>query len=248
MPIRPDVPCASCGKLMALQKGKSLPAGEAVCRACRACRLARAHCHRSQPCADCGVPTAGVRCRRCAGDARKKPKVRRVYFPECIQCGALFTTQHPGQLNCSTECAYKRTQEGRDHKAENARRRGARYCGCGALLRPRQYKCERCVYLNKRARKTRYKQRRRAAKLGAEVVESFTLTEIAERDRHRCGLCHRKVDMTKCVPHPRSPTLDHVIPLSKGGDHSRANAQLAHFLCNSIKGDRGEPQQLALLG
>jgi len=34
------------------------------------------------------------------------------------------------------------------------------------------------------------------------------------------------------------PSLDHVIPLSKGGEHSMSNARLAHTYCNSIKSDQ----------
>lgn len=53
--------------------------------------------------------------------------------------------------------------------------------------------------------------------------------------------------MTQAVPHPKAPTIDHVVPLAEGGHDTRANVQLAHFLCNSIKG-RGGSQQLALIG
>lgn len=89
-------------------------------------------------------------------------------------------------------------------------------------------------------------RRRRAAKRGG-VSEPYTLAGIAVRDRNRCRLCGGRVAMTKAVPHPKAPTIDHVVPVSAGGDDSRANVQLAHFLCNSVKGPRGS-QQLALLG
>lgn len=78
--------------------------------------------------------------------------------------------------------------------------------------------------------------------------ESYTLDEIARRDGFRCGLCHRRVDLTTPAPQPRSPSIDHVVPLSRGGDDTRANVQLAHRACNVRKNNRGEAQQLALLG
>jgi hypothetical protein len=37
-------------------------------------------------------------------------------------------------------------------------------------------------------------------------------------------------------------------PLSRGGDDTRANVQLAHFLCNARKGAAGGGEQLALIG
>jgi 5-methylcytosine-specific restriction endonuclease McrA len=53
-----------------------------------------------------------------------------------------------------------------------------------------------------------------------------------------CRLCGDPMMMGQAVPHPKAPTIDHVIPLAKGGTHEPANVQAAHFLCNSIKGDR----------
>lgn len=67
------------------------------------------------------------------------------------------------------------------------------------------------------------------------------------RDRGRCGLCRGRVALKKVVPHPKAPTIDHVVPVSEGGDDTRANVQLACFRCNSAKGARGA-QQLALIG
>lgn len=89
-------------------------------------------------------------------------------------------------------------------------------------------------------------RRRRAAKRGG-VSEPYTTAEIAERDRFRCGLCGKRVPMGVKVPDPLAPTIDHVLPLVEGGDDTRANVQLAHFRCNSVKGPRGS-QQLALIG
>lgn len=73
------------------------------------------------------------------------------------------------------------------------------------------------------------------------------LAEIAARDRRTCQLCRRRVAMTKAVPHPKAPTIDHVLPIAAGGQDIRANVQLAHFECNWRKSDGGT-QQLALVG
>ncbi|MBF6368413.1 HNH endonuclease [Nocardia puris] len=69
-----------------------------------------------------------------------------------------------------------------------------------------------------------------------------------ERDRWKCHLCKRKVRRSAVVPHPLAPTIDHVIPLSKGGTHEPANCATAHFRCNYTKRDCGGGEQLALLG
>ena len=90
-------------------------------------------------------------------------------------------------------------------------------------------------------------QRRRAAKRGAEV-EKFTSLEIFERDGWKCGICGRKVDPELTWPHPESASLDHIVPLSQDGEHSRANTRLAHLDCNIQRGDRGGNEQLSLVG
>ena len=36
---------------------------------------------------------------------------------------------------------------------------------------------------------------------------------------------------------PKHPTIDHIIPMSKGGGHVWDNVQVAHAICNSIKRD-----------
>ena len=54
-----------------------------------------------------------------------------------------------------------------------------------------------------------------------------------------CGICGKPVDKTLKYPHPLSATVDHIIPLAKGGHPSDlANLQLAHFCCNRQKSDK----------
>jgi len=100
----------------------------------------------------------------------------------------------------------------------------------------------------KRDRMRNHSQRRRALKVKTSLGERVLLAKIAERDGYRCGICHRKVNMKLVWPHVRSPSIDHVVPLSLGGVHDPTNAQLAHLRCNLTKGIRIGEIQLALIG
>ena len=80
-------------------------------------------------------------------------------------------------------------------------------------------------------------QRRRAQKL-CLPYEVFEDPEIFERDQWICGLCDGPVDKTLRWPDPQSPSLDHILPLSRGGHHARENCQLAHLRCNLRKNNR----------
>jgi 5-methylcytosine-specific restriction endonuclease McrA len=63
--------------------------------------------------------------------------------------------------------------------------------------------------------------------------------DIFERDEWICGLCHDPIDKWRRGPDDwYRATLDHIIPLSKGGLHTYENTQAAHWICNMEKGDR----------
>ncbi len=54
-----------------------------------------------------------------------------------------------------------------------------------------------------------------------------------------CGICGKPVDFSFRYPHPLSPTVDHIVPVSKGGHPSDlSNLQLAHRCCNRQKSDK----------
>jgi len=84
-----------------------------------------------------------------------------------------------------------------------------------------------------------HKVTRRALLLNAPVIEHFTLQEIAARDQWRCHLCQELVTR-------QTWSMDHLVPLSLGGEHSRANVALAHQLCNVKRGRRPLPPEVGL--
>jgi 5-methylcytosine-specific restriction endonuclease McrA len=89
---------------------------------------------------------------------------------------------------------------------------------------------------------------RRRVRLAGGRSERFLNEDIFERDGWICGICHKPVDRDLVHPDPASPSLDHIVPVSQGGDHVRANVRLAHLACNVRRGARGADEQLRLLG
>jgi len=54
-----------------------------------------------------------------------------------------------------------------------------------------------------------------------------------------CGICGKPVDKSLPASDPMSATVDHIVPVSRGGDPSDiANLQLAHRCCNRAKSDK----------
>lgn len=175
------------------------------------------------------------------------PEPRPVKVNWCTQCGQPFVG--PGRRYCSEVCAMLAKREYDRHYDRTQRTKSPTYgqCQtCGVACEPKRHKCDECIAKSRAERKRRERRRRRNLKRGA-ASEHYTLAGIAERDRFRCGLCRRRVAMTRVVPHPKAPTIDHIRPLADGGDDTRANVQLAHFECNWKKRDGGT-QQLVLFG
>ena len=86
----------------------------------------------------------------------------------------------------------------------------------------------------------RAKWERRRARKYAAFVEDVDRLVLFERDNWMCGLCGEAIDPTLVWPHPQSASHDHVVPLACGGEHSYANAQAAHLVCNQRKNIRLE--------
>jgi 5-methylcytosine-specific restriction endonuclease McrA len=83
-----------------------------------------------------------------------------------------------------------------------------------------------------------YDARRRMRIEQARTAETFLPRDVHARDEWTCQLCSLPIDATVAWPDLMSPSIDHRIPLSKGGAHSMANVQSAHLGCNLSKGDK----------
>ncbi len=58
-----------------------------------------------------------------------------------------------------------------------------------------------------------------------------------------CALCGKPVDFNLKFPNPLSATIDHIVPVSKGGHPSDiSNLQLAHLSCNRTKANKTAKQ------
>lgn len=79
---------------------------------------------------------------------------------------------------------------------------------------------------------------RRARMNGARNSDRVLLAELLLRDHGLCAACEGHVDTDIPWPDPFSPSVDHTIPLSKGGEHTMANTTVMHLRCNMAKGAR----------
>lgn len=89
-------------------------------------------------------------------------------------------------------------------------------------------------YCSKRC--TRHADR---ASRGRFAIRPSERRAIYDRDDWLCQLCMEPVDRDLASTNPFhdwAPSLDHVIPQSKGGTHDASNLRLAHRWCNAVRG------------
>jgi 5-methylcytosine-specific restriction endonuclease McrA len=168
---------------------------------------------------------------------------------ECRVCeGPVY---YPRRVLCGPEC--QRVWELRDAIAHQRRRKKVRKCACrdcGAAFmnhygnKRRLFCSEACA---RRYGRRLAKAGRRARQRGAQS-EPVDPMIVFRRDKWMCRLCGGKAPSTlRGSRHPQAPEIDHIVPLSRGGEHSYANTQCAHRRCNAAKGSR-VVGQLRLVG
>jgi 5-methylcytosine-specific restriction endonuclease McrA len=188
------------------------------------------------------------------------------YAKVCTVCGSDYRTHHADSPYCSVECmgrAYRHTEIILHpnpapacvlHPQHVARRWQPSTSGRLWVMRW----CARCGepfvivdqlqarYCSSACQGRDNKSKRRARKRNAHRV-AYRRVDIFERDNWVCHICGRKTKSSAPINHPLAPTIDHLVPLSKGGADAPFNVACAHRQCNSIKSDTGAAQ-LRLLG
>jgi 5-methylcytosine-specific restriction endonuclease McrA len=131
--------------------------------------------------------------------------------------------------------------------AYQARPTVSRACDtCGTLVQgtAAKRKCTSCIAKRAQGRK---KHRKRAQAFGV-AYEPINPIDVFERDGWRCQICLKPTPkQLRGKNKPRSPELDHIVAISRGGPHTRSNVQCTCRACNGAKG-AGKPQgQMSLM-
>ena len=203
-------------------------------------------------CLSCGRAFVEIRSGSgyCSDECRKRGGLQR-----CVVCDSPFHG-HSNSAYCSEECKRQlRREQLRKHREAIGRNSGrieVLICKeCGTTFERRVHNrvpefcsktCQRTNWERNNpdkasAMKAKQQRKRRAMKCANGPVDSIDFDVVCARDGWRCGICGRKVRKSLKFPHPMSASLDHIVPLSKGGTHTWQNVQCAHFICNSRKSD-----------
>lgn len=179
----------------------------------------------------------------------------------CAVCGKEFTPKRKDSVQaCSDKCrsrlrTIKRYCNGLTGEAREEYKRQQRqartnpkppkvytwYTGtckvCGnefRTLNPKQVTCSKEC-----SKKLKYARQQHRIPKAQLIDKDITLEALYRRDAGVCYLCGGLCDWDDKhdnVVGANYPSIDHIIPIARGGLHSWGNVRLAHHLCNSVKG------------
>lgn len=221
--------CAGCEKSFPCKKPKGAGRPKSFCsEPCRKAKRASIRPYRSRHCVPVGTELKSD-CRGCGanfGQIKKQGFGRHLTY--CSQeCRDTGNAKNRNLSYVSRKIDHTCIECSKVFSAY-PRSAGNAYCSISCANEKRR------VYADVGERTRAYFHRRRARIRGTKA-DRFTDLSIFERDGWICGICNDTVDPTLRFPHHYSASLDHVIPLSKGGSHTAENCQLAHWVCNSRK-------------
>lgn len=202
------------------RKSPETAAGEKWCYGCKLVKpLSVFHSNRrmkdghSSECKACGVALAGKRRER-----KRIAELSATTTASLDECA-----HHIAAMKCRPAKAAKQKKIQAEFACVNcgllSRRKGGKYCStkCAVLV---AWRVQKHV--------------RRARKRGI-AHETIDLPNLLARDKFKCGICAKAISVKHRYPHPLSPSIDHIIPLSKGGSHTWVNVQASHHECNQLK-------------
>jgi 5-methylcytosine-specific restriction endonuclease McrA len=154
-------------------------------------------------------------CLNCGGPPKDHAREQTMF------CSILCAAEYPHEVQCGS-CGKPFVKNGMQGRRN-----------------PLCHTCKR-KQINKQKRSYGKGIRERAIRFGVERVP-YRRDDVFDRDGWHCQLCQcdllRKwtYNKTTLAPHPKNATIDHIVPMSKGGADAEWNVQACCFECNGRK-------------
>ena len=186
-----------------------------------------------------------VKCNKCGAIKTITSITLRHCGCHCVECSKRDTRARQQQQKILNKEKRVKAEKIRIKKMLISKQVGFNFCKCGALLPLGVRTCENCKHDHKKAHAHRKEIKRRLKLRCVERDNDITLEKLYERDNGVCYLCGRlcnwndyKVINGAFIVGKTYPTIEHVIPISRGGSDTWNNTRLACLYCNSKKSDK----------
>lgn len=170
----------------------------------------------------------------------------------CKSCGSDLTGRIRSTLFCNRICTWE--FHNRKNKISKQcfycdskylpYRKNQKYCSIKCGVKSNAIKNEGTLKQNSHDRRARIRDTR--------STERFTREQVFTRDNWICQLCFTPIDFRQAGRGAFAPSIDHKIPISRGGTHTFDNVWSAHLGCNARKSNKedenflcGPPQRSA---
>lgn len=192
--------------------------------------------NRKRYCTICGLELVMYQKKYCSKECQEIDKIKNY---TCEYCGEKFQSATKKKY-CSDKC--------RRNKQFVSEVKKCKYCG---ELFKTQFKKSKiyCSNICSRKMKKIYSKlsngkRAELLKINGQIDSDITLRKLYKKENGICAICGGKCDYKdyklddykNFIIGNQYPSIDHIIPISKGGTHTWQNIQLAHRICNSYKG------------
>ena len=233
--------CIECGEKF--QQKPKLNRTAYCSQPCRTRRIRReSYIRKDRECLQCRTVIEHRANKFCSPECQSKfnianPKQRP---KECEGCGVTFNARSKKTKYCSNECKSKWA-----HKRALAAAGPVHCLTCNNEFIPTpdtylQFCSDDCKLFAKQASWSASAAKRRAVIYSIPFTERVNTAEIFARDGGICQSCGIKTSKAGGKYHKDYPTIDHIIPISKGGGHIAANLQCMCLRCNIKKSDKIE--------
>lgn len=186
-----------------------------------------------------------IKCLQCGVTKEINAMSLRKKFPIACQCELDARKEHKREelrVQRYKEYIEKSISKIKVYKRKALKKQTCAYCG-GSFedTRLKKFCSPECVKKSNDYHKSA--RRREKIKTNGHYDWSISIPKLIKRDKV-CKLCGKPVDIHDRVNAKGTvivgvnyPSIDHIIPVSKGGTHTWDNVQLAHVGCNAKKSD-----------
>ena len=160
----------------------------------------------------------------------------------CVTCGVEFHTRMKSQRFCSYDCRQAGYRvEGFAKRAETKKTSYEYDCDmCGEkIIRSIPLGGKRRYHPDCAKKSQQANYRKKTVKRQGIVKPAYIWHELVlETYGFICYLCDSPIDMKLPRTSKRGATIDHVVPISRGGVDELENLRLVHWECNNRKSNK----------
>lgn len=161
--------------------------------------------------------------------------------PACKRCEEVLRNKRREEkaIEKATQALLKQENLEKQRRISQQKRRkqlSLNFCECGKVISTKAKRCSVCA---KKIANSNHEHHRRMLTNQQMVDRDISLIKLSKRDNNICHVCNKEVDWNDIKIEKGThiagnfyPSIDHLIPISKGGDHSWHNVKLAHRMCN----------------